>query len=58
MTESWLDAAQDDLSAANQLLLLSELTNLVAFQHSLTCSPGSKAIFEKVLSDLSKNGQI
>jgi len=27
MTDAWLDAAQDDLSAANQLLPLPELTN-------------------------------
>ncbi len=48
MTEAWLDAAQDDLSAANQLLLIPELTNLVAFHSQQCIEKVLKAILEEM----------
>jgi len=48
MTEAWLGAAQDDLSAANQLLLLPELTNLVAFHAQQCIEKVLKAILEEM----------
>lgn len=47
ITQEWLNRAKDDLDAANQILTLPHLTNIVAFHSQQAIEKTLKAVLEE-----------